>query len=92
MKYESEKCSHSIKGSKEENKSKSNKNNLSFDATEILQQIIGTDVTEIFGITDTNAVEIISEIGLEMSKWPTNKNFTAWLNLHQIIKCLEENY
>ncbi len=31
---------------------KSNKNNLSFDAKEILQQITGTDITEIFGIND----------------------------------------
>jgi transposase len=69
--------------SKEAKKSKvkSNKNNLSFDATKILEQIVGTDVTEIFGITDTNAVEIISEIGLDMNKWATPKHFTAWLNL-----------
>jgi hypothetical protein len=62
-------------------KAKSNKNNLSFDATAMLTQITGTDLTEIFGITDTNAMEIISEIGLNMNKWPTAKNFTAWLNL-----------
>lgn len=62
-------------------KVKSNKNNLSFDATQILQQIVGTDMTKIFGITDTNAVEIISEIGLDMTKWATSKHFTSWLNL-----------
>jgi transposase len=62
-------------------KARSNKNNLSFDATEILKQITGTDLTEIFGITDTNATEIISEIGLNMNKCPTVKNFTSWLNL-----------
>lgn len=62
-------------------KVKSNKNNLNFDATEILQQIVGTDLTEIFGFTDTNAVELISEVGLNMSQWPTPKNFTSWLNL-----------
>jgi transposase len=62
-------------------KAKNNKNNLSFDATEMLQQIVGTDLTEIFGITDTNTIEIISEIGLDVSKWPTVKHFTSWLNL-----------
>ena len=62
-------------------KYKTNKNNLNFDATDMLQKIVGTDLTEIFGITDTNATEIISEIGLDMSKWPTAKHFTAWLNL-----------
>ena len=62
-------------------KAKNNKNNLCFYATYVLQEIAGVDVTQIFGITDTNAVEIISEIGLNMNKWPTVKNFTAWLNL-----------
>jgi transposase len=62
-------------------KAKSNKNNLNFDAVEILQKITGTDLPAIFGITTTNSVEIISEIGLDMHKWPTVKNFTSWLNL-----------
>jgi transposase len=62
-------------------KSKGNKNNLGFDATALLEQLAGVDLTEIFGITDSNAVEIISEVGLDMSKWPTAKHFTAWLNL-----------
>jgi len=61
--------------------SKSNKNNLHFNAKEILQQITGTDLTEIFGISDTTAIEILSEVGLDMSKWPTAKHFTSWLNL-----------
>lgn len=60
---------------------KSNKNNLNFDAKEILQQITGTDLTEIFGINDSTAVEILCETGFDMNKWPTAKHFTAWLNL-----------
>ncbi len=62
-------------------KSKSNKNNLNFDAKNVLNQITGTDLSEIFGITETNAIEIISEVGLDMQKWPTVKHFTSWLNL-----------
>ena len=62
-------------------KNRKNKNNLNFNATDILRQITGTDLTEIFGITDTNALEIISEVGLDMNKWPTVKHFTSWLNL-----------
>jgi transposase len=60
---------------------KSNKNNLHFHAKDILQHITGTDLTEVFGINDSTAVEIISETGLDMNKWPTAKHFTAWLNL-----------
>ncbi len=62
-------------------KVRSNKNNLNFDAKEILQSITGTDLSEIFGITETNAVELISEVGINMEKWPTVKHFTSWLNL-----------
>jgi transposase len=60
---------------------KSNKNNLSFNAKQILHEITGTDLTEIFGINDSTAVEILSETGLNMNKWPTEKHFTSWLNL-----------
>jgi transposase len=62
-------------------KSKGNKNNLSFDATALLEQLTGIDLTQIFGITDTNALEILSEVGVDMSKWPTARHFTAWLHL-----------
>jgi transposase len=60
---------------------RSNKNNLSFEAESLLESITGTDLTNIFGINDSTAVEILSEVGLDMSKWPTAKHFTAWLNL-----------
>ncbi|MGB4776399.1 MAG: IS110 family transposase [Daejeonella sp.] len=68
-------------GQAKKERMKSNKNNLNFDATEILQQITGTDVTELFGINDSNATEIFCETGFDMNKWPTEKHFTAWLNL-----------
>lgn len=64
-----------------ERTSKTNKNNLNFDAKSLLEELTQTDVSEIFGITDTNGLEIISEIGLDMSKFPTAKHFTSWLNL-----------
>ena len=67
-------------------KAKTNKNNLNFDATEILTEIVGVDLTKIFGLTDTNALELISEVGVNMHKWPTAKHFTSWLNLAPNIK------
>ena len=73
--------SGTIKNSDEKMKAKSNKNNLNFEAKEILQNITGTDLSDIFGITPTNSIEIISEVGLDVSKWPTPKHFTSWLNL-----------
>ncbi|HEX4372860.1 MAG TPA: IS110 family transposase [Puia sp.] len=64
-----------------EKKSSRNKNNLHFDARQILQEITGIDLTEIFGISDSTAMEVLSEVGFDMTKWPTAKHFTAWLNL-----------
>ncbi|MBK8404859.1 MAG: transposase [Saprospiraceae bacterium] len=49
--------------------------------TENVVRTNGDGFAEIFGITETNAIEIISEVGLDMSKWPTVKHFTSWLNL-----------
>lgn len=62
-------------------KAKSNKNNLNFDANEILCDLTGVDLAQIYGITATNGLEILSEIGLDPTKWPTCKHFTSWLNL-----------
>lgn len=73
--------SGTMKNPDEKIKAKSNKNNLNFEAKEILQKITGTDLTDIFGITSSNSIEIISEVGLDMNKWHSAKHFTSWLNL-----------
>lgn len=70
-----------IESSNEKLKVKSNKNNINFNAKNILKQLTGTDLSEIFGITETNSLEILSEVGFNMEKWPTVKHFTSWLNL-----------
>lgn len=57
------------------------KNRLNFNATNYLQNMIGVDVTKIFGISEVLALDIISETGIDMSKWPTKKHYTSWLNL-----------
>jgi transposase len=57
------------------------KNRFNFDATNYLKSIIGVDITKIFGVSELIATEIISETGLDMSKWPTKKHFASWLNL-----------
>lgn len=57
------------------------KNRLNFNATLYLKDLAGVDVTQIFGISEITALEIISEVGIDMSKWPTEKHFTSWLNL-----------
>ncbi len=52
-----------------------------FDLRSYLYQMAGVDLTRIDGIKALTAHNILSEIGLDMSKWPTVKHFTSWLCL-----------
>jgi transposase len=63
-------------------KSKSNcKNELSFDVKSHLIRITGVDLTVIPSIEASSALRIISEIGLDMSRWKSGKQFACWLGL-----------
>lgn len=60
---------------------KSNKNDIGFEIKQMLETILGVDITKLHGINQTNALQILSEVGFDMNKWPTEKHFTSWLNL-----------
>lgn len=57
------------------------KNQYGINIKEYLKHITGTDVTQIDGIDEITAIDIISVTGVDMSKWPTQGHFTSWLNL-----------
>ena len=76
----------SYKGKKElpelkKKRSKNVKNKPSFDLRSQLYRICGIDLTKIDGIDVLTAQVVVSEIGFDMSKWPTVKHFTSWLGL-----------
>jgi hypothetical protein len=60
---------------------KSKGNALYFEPHKYLVSILGMDVTKIPGIEANLAVKILSEIGVDMKKWPSAKHFTSWLGL-----------
>ena len=60
---------------------KPKKHPFSFDAETVLYQMTGIDVVQIGGVAPTVSLQIISEIGLDMSKWQTTKRFASWLGL-----------
>ena len=56
-------------------------NSPQFDLRDELYRISGADLTSIDGIDVVTAQTIISEIGLDMTRWRTEKNFASWLGL-----------
>lgn len=60
---------------------KPRKNQAHFDLATSLYQLVGVDLAAIDGIDALTAQTVISEIGLDMSRWPTVKHFTSWLGL-----------
>jgi hypothetical protein len=47
----------------------------------LLQLTAGKDPTGIAGLTDYSFLQIIGEVGTDMSAWPTEKHFTSWLRV-----------
>lgn len=52
-----------------------------FDLQWHLKELTGNDFTKIDGLHVISVQNILSEIGLDASKWPTEKHFTSWLGL-----------
>jgi hypothetical protein len=60
---------------------KPRKNQAHYDLAASLYQVVGVDLTAIDGIDALTAQAIITEIGTDVSAWPTVKHFTSWLGL-----------
>ena len=52
-----------------------------FDLRGELYRITGVDLTRIDGVHVMIAQTILSEVGLDMSRWPTEAHFASWLGL-----------
>jgi transposase len=57
------------------------KNAPRFDLSRELQRITGVDLTRIDGIDVMVAQTLVSEVGLDMSRWKTESHFASWLGL-----------
>jgi len=62
-------------------KPKKNKNSPKFDLQQSLYNTAGVDCTQIPGLSELSVQTIISEVGLDMDKWSTEKHFVSWLGL-----------
>src|SRR5690606_28990265 len=41
----------------------------------------GKDASQLTGVTDYTWLQLLSETGTDLKKWPTEKHFTSWLGL-----------
>ncbi|MDO8690666.1 MAG: IS110 family transposase [Dehalococcoidia bacterium] len=61
--------------------SRHDRNDLGFDATAELFRMTGVNLAAINGLEAHTVLKVLSETGLDMSKWPTSKHFGSWLGL-----------
>jgi transposase len=56
-------------------------NDVRFSAHDVLFQALGVDLTKIEGIDVGTTLVILAEIGVDVSRFPTEKHFTSWLGV-----------
>lgn len=57
------------------------KNGLGFNVHGSLYRLVGVDLTEINGMSETTVLTILSETGCDPSPWPSDKHFASWAGL-----------
>src|ERR1700751_2342086 len=62
-------------------KRKPQANEPKIDLADYLRRICGVDLTQVVGLNVLSVLLIVSEIGVDMSKWRSAKAFSAWLGL-----------
>jgi len=57
------------------------RHDLGFDATAALYRMTGVDLTAVNGLEAHTVLKILSETGVDMTRWETDKHFGSWLGL-----------
>ena len=52
-----------------------------FDIRQPLHQMLGVDLTAVPGFAELNSLQIIGEIGIDMTRWPDDHHFASWTTL-----------
>jgi transposase len=71
--------SHSLKAARRAKQK--HRNQMDFNVRDEAFRISGVDLTQIDGISESAALSLISEIGINMNAWRTEKHFASWLTL-----------
>jgi transposase len=70
-----------LPATKKKRRKKSTANHPNFDLCSLLYRMVGVDFTLIDGLDAMSVQNILSEVGLDPSRFPTVKHFTSWLGL-----------
>jgi transposase len=62
-------------------KRKARKNQVRFDGKTLLREKLGIDLTQIQGLDVLTVLTVISECGVDLTRFPTSKHFKSWLGL-----------
>ena len=62
-------------------KKRNQKNAPRFDVQSQLYRMTGVDLTRIDGVDGFTALKVVSEVGTDMTKWPSARHFASWLGL-----------
>ncbi len=62
-------------------KNSNSKNQPAYNVRAHLVRILGLDLVDIIGVSASLAQTILSEIGTDLSRFPTSKHFCSWLGL-----------
>ena len=54
---------------------------LTFDARTHLHRLTGVDLTRLDGLQAHTVLNVVAEVGLDMTRWPSEKHFASWLAL-----------
>jgi transposase len=54
---------------------------VGFDLSAELRRVVGVDLTAVDGMGPVTAQVVLSEVGTDMSPWPSEKHFASWLGL-----------
>jgi hypothetical protein len=68
-------------GEKKKRKKRTGGNAPQKDLTAQLHRVCGVDLTRVVGFNVLSVLILISEIGVDMSRWPNAKAFCSWLGL-----------
>ncbi len=60
---------------------KPRKNQVRFDGRTLLHERLGIDLTQIRGLEVLTLLTVISECGVDLSRFPTDKHYKSWLGL-----------